>query len=146
MKKRLILPIGLLAVGIALFVMSLIPGVKSVSRSRTIHSRYESIFEIQATATIETRGIFSLKRAKLTYKTVDADNNVLAEKTVNTDHTVHNFSVTYSIGLGDIDGVPADVIVEVHDAKFNNVAVIVLSPVIIVCSSIMIFFIVRKKC
>ena len=145
MKKKLILAIGLLAVGIALFVLSLVSGVKRFYSFPVINSRYDAIYEIQATTRIETIGIFSLKEAKITYKTVDADNNVLAEKTIKTCHTVDDFSITYSVGLGDIDGTPADVIVEVHDAKFNNAPVIVLSSLIIVCSAVMIFFEVRDK-
>lgn len=139
MKKNLILTIGLLAVGIALFVLSLVPGISSVSEIDRIRFLGEAgeRYDVWAQATIETRGIFSLEEAKVTFIVVDADNNVLAEETISTTHTIREFYRTYTIN--DFVERPADVLVEVHDAKFNNVAVLVLSSLIIVCSSAMIF-------
>ena len=145
MKKNLILKFGILAIGIALLVLSLIPGVSSVSEIDRIRFLGEAgeRYDVWAQATIETRGIFSLKEADVTFIVVDADNNVLVEETIPTRHTIKELHTTYTVN--DFVERPADVLVEVHDVKFNNVDVIVLSSLIIVCSLIMIFFEIRKK-
>lgn len=143
MRKKLILTVSLLAVGVALFVLSLVPGVSLIWEQKQISVRDDGNYWVWAQATIKTRGIFSLKEAKVTFKAVDADNNVLVEEVEWTSEENVTLKELYTVSF--LNGIPPeDVTMEISDAEFDNVRLTVISSIIIVFSLIMTCFLVVK--
>lgn len=148
MKKKLILAISALAVGIALLVLSLISGVSLIWKDKKISAVPDGRYEVWARATIQTRGIFTLKEAKVTFKVVDADNNLLLEKPVWTAEEKVTFKELFPVKFLDVippeDAIPEDVIMEISDAKFDNGWLTAISSIIIVFSSVAMCFLIKK--
>ncbi len=141
MKKKLVLTLGLLAVGIVLFILSFTNGISSVAKSESIQIIGER-YNVWAEARLETSGICPFKEATLTFKVLDADDKLLAEKTLRTENTTQTFSTTYTIN--DFQGIPKKVVIEVDEAKFQNGFMIAISVIVIGCSLALLYFVVYK--
>ncbi len=142
MKKKLLIGTSIIfVIGLVLLILAVISGVKFISSSEEIKITGER-YNIKSDVTLNIRGIFRIKEAKVTFKILDADKNLLTEKTLSTQNERCTLDTYYSIN--DFSGIPAHIEVEVDYIRFNNVFMIVLSSIIMIASAGFSIFVYKK--
>ena len=130
-EKKLLRPIILCILGLALFLMSIINGVKDDSWYNSSINNNHPYYQVKVDGTLETYGCFSVKSAEVVVQIVNGNGKVIKEvKFKISDRLV--FGRTYLDS--EWGGIPYDVVVKINKIRFNNTWAVILSSGILVVS------------